>query len=275
MDLPPPQVDFSGMEADARPTRLNTCGIHRSDARWRLGPERTRAWIDLDLWYLVDGTGTVLTPEGNFPLRPGTCLILRGGESYDIRPDRGRRLHHAYAHFDYLDDRGIPLPPQGDLPARHRHLADGGLATALCERLVEAFLNGWTAKAQAWLDAILLEVARCDRQGTNADRGLAHVEAWCTAVRGDPGRPWSLAAWAAADGRSADHLTRTFRQRMGCSPRAYLTQVRLARARSLLMDSDHPIAEIAAMVGYRDAHFFSRHFHRHHGRPPSSFRRKP
>lgn len=273
MDLPWHQVDFSGMEADARPTRLNTCGIHRSDARWRLGPERTRTWTDLDLWYLVDGTGMVVTPEGNFPLRPGTCLILRGGESYDIRPDRGRRLHHAFAHFDYLDGGGNPLPPTGDLPARHRHLADVAILAGICERMAEAFLHGRTTAAQTWLDAALLEVARADRAQGRTDPRSAHVEAWCAAVRAEPGRPWSLAAWAAADGRSADHLARSFRRHMGCAPRAWLTRIRFARARSLLLDSDLPIAAIAAQVGYADAHFFSRHFHRHHGRPPSAFRR--
>ena len=46
----------------------------------------------------------------------------------------------------------------------------------------------------------------------------------------------------------------------------------MARARQLLITSNHTIAEIGSSVGYADAFYFSRQFRVVHGVSPSEFR---
>ena len=73
-------------------------------------------------------------------------------------------------------------------------------------------------------------------------------------------------------GVSPTHLTSLFRRATGGGVLAHHTALRMARARQLLDTTDATIAEVAREVGYDDPFYFSRHFRRHHGMSPSSFR---
>jgi len=82
----------------------------------------------------------------------------------------------------------------------------------------------------------------------------------------------SLTELASAVGMSAWHLNRTFRQRFGLPPHAYLQQLRLARARTLLQ-LPGAIADIAALVGFADQAHLTRIFKRTFGVTPGEYRR--
>jgi AraC-like DNA-binding protein len=73
-------------------------------------------------------------------------------------------------------------------------------------------------------------------------------------------------------GVSSTHLTSLFRRATGGGVLAHHTALRMARARQLLDTTDATIADIGREVGYDDPFYFSRHFRRHHGMSPSSFR---
>jgi len=69
-----------------------------------------------------------------------------------------------------------------------------------------------------------------------------------------------------------DYLTFCFRQELGTTPIKYMQRYRLNQARSLLLESEKTITEIALMVGFSDAGYFSRLFHREVGLSPDKFR---
>jgi len=263
------------MDADALPVRINSCGFFETDRFWRLGPERTRAWTDLNLWLLVDGAGTVALPAGEVALEPGTCLILRGGEACDFRPT-ARRLRHYFVHFDYLD-RGRPRPPtHPDLPPRHRRIPGHRLLAELLDRAIADHRRpgGDPARAPRWLAAALMEVARHDRGDAGGDPRFAAVDRLCERIVEDPAAAWRIAACAAELGLGVDRFARLFRARAGCAPRVFITRARLDLAASLLCGSAAAVADIARQAGYADPHFFSRHFARRFGRSPAAYRRE-
>jgi DNA-binding response OmpR family regulator len=69
-----------------------------------------------------------------------------------------------------------------------------------------------------------------------------------------------------------DHLTFCFRQELGTTPIKYLQRYRVNQARSLLLESNKTITEIALKVGFSDGSYFSRLFHRETGMSPDKFR---
>lgn len=85
--------------------------------------------------------------------------------------------------------------------------------------------------------------------------------------------PVSLAALAALAGVSTFHVVRLFQQATGLPPHAYLTQLRVRRARELLAVS-LPIAEVAMAAGFYDQAHLTRHFKRIVGVPPGHFARQ-
>lgn len=77
---------------------------------------------------------------------------------------------------------------------------------------------------------------------------------------------------AAATGLSPFHLARVFSARVGLPPHAYLTQVRVQRARALL-SGPQSLADIAVCVGFADQSHLNRHFRRILGMTPGRYRK--
>jgi AraC-like DNA-binding protein len=93
-----------------------------------------------------------------------------------------------------------------------------------------------------------------------------------SALHEAPGRPWTVKSLAAAAGLSRAVFARRFKDLVGDTPLAYLTQVRVAVAARLLRTTDEPIASIAQQVGYTSEFAFNRAFRRTRGSPPGRFR---
>jgi AraC-like DNA-binding protein len=85
------------------------------------------------------------------------------------------------------------------------------------------------------------------------------------------GESISLEALARVACMSRFHFARRFRQGTGSSPMAYLLQIRIRRARRLLLEGDSKIADIAAELGFFDQSHFTRTFRRATGLSPRAF----
>lgn len=80
---------------------------------------------------------------------------------------------------------------------------------------------------------------------------------------------------AAAVGVNPNYLSQIFHQEMSISLVDYLNRYRIQRAQELLVQSSDTITKIATLVGYDDAAYFSRVFHRLTGKSPQEFRQAP
>ncbi len=84
--------------------------------------------------------------------------------------------------------------------------------------------------------------------------------------------PPALEELAAHVGIGAFALSRAFRAAYGLPPHAYLNQLRVDRARSLLLQGRRA-SEVAVEVGFADQPHLTRHFRRHLGVPPVAYQR--
>jgi AraC-like DNA-binding protein len=82
--------------------------------------------------------------------------------------------------------------------------------------------------------------------------------------------PVRLEELAELAGMSAFRTLRIFEQSTGMPPHAYLTQIRVARARRLLAQRTPP-AQVAALVGFYDQSHLTRHFKRIVGVTPGQY----
>ena len=82
----------------------------------------------------------------------------------------------------------------------------------------------------------------------------------------------SVADFARQCGLSDYHFIHLFKEFTGFSPHAYLTRLRLDRAKDLMVSTTMNISEIAFAVGYANPLYFSRLFRSHTGLSPSQFR---
>jgi transcriptional regulator GlxA family with amidase domain len=85
-------------------------------------------------------------------------------------------------------------------------------------------------------------------------------------------KPLSLDAIARSTGLSRRQIERLFKRYLDCVPKRYYMEIRLRRARELLLQTSMPIMEITAACGFQSPPHFSKCYRRHFGRPPSAER---
>jgi transcriptional regulator GlxA family with amidase domain len=78
---------------------------------------------------------------------------------------------------------------------------------------------------------------------------------------------------ASAAHLSPFHFARLFKKLTGATPHAYLATLRVARAQSLLADTDLSITETSARVGYDSPSHFAKAFRQATGLSPRAFRK--
>lgn len=68
--------------------------------------------------------------------------------------------------------------------------------------------------------------------------------------------------------------TAFFKKNLNLSPQAFLTQLRMEKAKEKLLNSNYAIQQIANITGYTDAFTFSKAFKRYTGLSPKYYREK-
>jgi len=262
--------------------RVNRAGFQQCGVSWSLTAESTRRWRDLDLWFLVEGHGSVDTPQGVHALHPGTCLILRGGQDYSFRQNPRNRFKQYWVHFDYMDGRGRPLvwsKKPLNLPVLIRRVEKMEFLATLLDRVVAAFHGTPSnpARAAMWFSAALAEATSHDRMtpggGTDLRLDQTHwIERTLRQIREHPEKTYSIARLARQGGYSRSYFSSLFKSIVGLSPKDYIVKTRMQAAEHLLLDSNYTVSAIAGMLGYQDIYFFSRQFKVHHGLSPLQYR---
>lgn len=72
---------------------------------------------------------------------------------------------------------------------------------------------------------------------------------------------------------NANYAGSIFRDKIGVNYQTYLTNLRMERAKSLLLTSEKSVSEIAEMVGYKDYRMFTKAFKKLEKIPPSQYRK--
>lgn len=81
------------------------------------------------------------------------------------------------------------------------------------------------------------------------------------------------AGFVAASMRGHEHVCRSARRFLGCSPTAYVNRVRMDYAARRLSHSDRSIGQIALECGFENMAHFYQLFNRQHGMTPLAYRR--
>jgi AraC family transcriptional regulator len=82
-----------------------------------------------------------------------------------------------------------------------------------------------------------------------------------------------IATLAGLAGYSPDHFARLFKQSFGLSPYQFILQRRVERAKALLRDRDHSIAEVAMLCGFASQAHFHTTFKSRTGVTPGVYRK--
>ena len=86
-------------------------------------------------------------------------------------------------------------------------------------------------------------------------------------------KPLNIDEYAESRYMSTCWFIRSFKQILKVTPMQYILSLRMVNAKNLLETTEYNISEIAESVGYDNALYFSRLFHKHTGVSPSEYRK--
>jgi len=103
-----------------------------------------------------------------------------------------------------------------------------------------------------------------------ANRGLIRV---AQLMEENIEKPLSLDRIARSTGLSRRQIERLFKRDLNCVPKRYYLEMRLRRARELLLQTAMPIMDITAACGFQSPPHFSKCYRNQFGHPPSAERK--
>lgn len=250
---------------------LISCKRWRTDPAWFIPPRR------LDNLYLfapVSGSLVMSGPAGAEPLVPGSMAVVPHGVEHAADYAPGHRACTVLAvHLHLTTTWGTPWTTTAErlvsrLPDAERWLVDLGRLAGIVQD--DAALGA--ALAQPLLRHLLIDAVLAGHPlqppAANLDPRLAAIVA---TVQADPGAAPPISALASSQGIGPLRLRQLFHAGLGCSPKAFVDRLRLARAAALLR-AGRPVAEVATACGYGTIRQLQARFKATHGTTPSAFR---
>ncbi|MFJ3407596.1 helix-turn-helix domain-containing protein [Promicromonospora sp. NPDC090134] len=239
--------------------------------RLSMGDVRSRPGA---LWAVVlAGAATLETAGARHRLLSGDAVLVDSRTAHRLVADRETDLVHG-------DLR--PAVPSAALPSPlvvhgfdQRQRGVVALVTACPLDAISSpapFAASYAGLIGAAMTALWQETGTGIDAGATADTQVADVVA---ALADRPGEPWTLDRMAALVHLSRSALTERFRRATGHSPMQVLREVRMHRARTLLIDRCLPVTRVAFEVGYGSVAAFSRAFTSDHGLSPLAWRTGP
>ncbi|MCD6060286.1 MAG: putative AraC family transcriptional regulator [Moraxellaceae bacterium] len=230
------------------------------------------------LLYCVQGQGEAGWGDTVESVGPGTLVLLPAGVAHHYQASAEQPWSLYWAHFAGPAAADFMAPLLAGQPAAACPLGLGLVADfqALLAQAREGAVLPSLLHVASLLRALLTHAQ------VLAPRGAARHG------RGRPGRfdAWAVQAYmqahldesltldqlAAAFGFERFHFAKTYRRLTGRAPLTHFLQLRMERAARLLDSGEVRVGEVARVLGYEDAHYFSRQFRRMMGVAPSEYR---
>ena len=267
-------------------------GIHIAERRnIRSGPVFEKHWHDhLQLILFIKGTAVMHCHQGAVPLQAGDVAFINSGEVHYM--DKIDSLQNENSGLDFIILKISPRFLQGRFlePVVDLHYVfvncirnDEILDRTICHILEEYETRrlGWEIAIRAHVLGLLSHLIRHhvdQRLGPGESR--KQQDRWFRMgkvleyIEKNSTEEISLKTLADIACQSESHFCRSFKKITGCSTREYLMQLRIQKAKELILETENSIAEIGYSVGFSDNNYFSRAFRKIAGCPPREYRKR-
>lgn len=265
--------------------------IHHGDWNWK----NVRSPF-ARIFYVTEGSARVEMPSGIYELKPGNLYFIPAFTTHSYICET--YFSHYYIHVYEDAENEQSVLEEWDLPFEVKSSeTDLELIRRLCQ--MNPFLKLPESDPASYdnhpslISNLKMNQRRpfCDKVES---RGilfiiLAHflktatpkievkddrIHQVLTYIRKNLGKRIDVDMLADKTFMSKDHFIRVFKNEMGITPNAFVTQKKLERSELLLVTTDQSVKSIADSLGYEDCAYFNRIFKKHTGITPQQYREK-
>ena len=223
-------------------------------------------------WTVVlnqSGRGKVTVGDTTLPFEPGSLLCVPPGVAFQKKSNSG--------FSDILVQADTFLPAEG-LKNRFAMVSDDKNKTAetLISLMLSTYLEGEEAYASQLLEQLFHTLELLLFHRLQGERPLGHQIRQMAQIiaSGFTNPDFVLEDIFRHQNYCPNHLRRLFKEKMGCTPVEYLTDLRINYAKKRMKDTamqSASVAQIALMSGFRDPCYFSRVFKNKTGCSPAAY----
>ena len=223
--------------------------------------------------YTLSGIGCFETPDGVLTLDAGKAFFVDFPSNTRYYLPTGGTWTFFYMHFtgafarpffDYLlthHGHVFQLSPQSPVITRffevYQHIQGG--------KQFEPYESG--VFLYEWLTCLLKEVTT--PSSYNGNNYVQQAVSW---MQRHYMTPCSLTEMSQTLGVSLPHLSRQFHTEKGLTPMTYLTNLRLEKSLTLLLNTPLSIQDIATQCGFTTGNYYAKVFRKVMGMTPTAYR---
>lgn len=256
----------------------------------------------IELVYVTDGEAKHLFQGETYGISAGDIFIINPGEVHTYKLKSGTKLGIVNCLFmptlfDEVWLRGLGISesmdyfyvhPFLDKSERFHHCLnlrgqDDVSVWSLVKGMINEFQkkrNGYPTLIRLQLVQLLIELSRIygERRGIPSHINLRNqerqtlIQRICGYLERHYDHKLSLAVLSDLFSISSRHLNRLFKEETGKTVVEFVHDIRIAKAKTMLTDSNEKVISISMEVGYDDPAFFTRLFTRQVGCSPGKYR---
>ncbi len=240
---------------------------------WKNG----RILSEYQLHYFTAGNGLLENEYGKFQVSPGTIMITRPGVWHRYRPMHKTGWTENYIGFDGILTKHFFNKP-GLL--KEQSIIQCGIREELIDSyykifdLVQKEEPGFQQIASGLIVKLLGYIIAFQKQrnfsGKPIEKTIQNVR---FQMRKNIAKEINLPALAAESNIGYSYFRKMFKEYTGISPHQYHIDLKIMRAREMLLSTDMSIKEISFELGFQSIHYFSRLFKKKMGASPSEYRK--
>lgn len=247
-------------------------GIGRTEPEFHV--KRENGLTSHQFLYTAKGCGILEVGEKRYILEKNSLLYLPPALPHEYYPEHGDwTTCWMVFRGDFLKGIMNTMGFSGEMVAAG---ADISAFQKIFERILSLASDNPHNNEKCSLliyNAVLTAKGIFDGRSADGSTGSTIVDEAVRYINEHSGADITLGELADLSGVSPQYFGRVFRQRLGMRPMEYVARVKVSKAKTMLLDSDIPIAELSQKLGYASPTYFGIVFRKYEGISPSVFRR--
>ncbi len=272
--------EFRGLEKEVsfapyrevllRPLRVSRFGITYPDSSYYIKREPAPCFI---IEYVVSGHGYLEINDERYKLSPGDAYIIHPGDFCTYYADKEDPYKKYWINFStgFFFTELLKAYDLNDRVIREMDLSDFFERLFKLEDDYDSNDEMYIHVSRLVFDAMMQIALHKENNPISADRDLAYKVR--NALYRSITTRTTMDEIAKKFYRSKNDITRQFKRRYNTTPHDYLIELRIGKAKNLLVNSKKTLAEIARYLCFSSEYHFSNTFKKRVGVSPSEFRK--